>query len=202
MRQMMTKETREKLRKSSTDGLEELREKINNIIKLRKNNEQLNTLLNFDLFVTMAICDTFVLIKQYTVTDQRWEEIRIAGQIYTKMNEGIKKIIGFGKGRSNSYWIKVMGYYIDNSPELKSEYVTIKDKLIKYANNNDIQEYIKSIRDYDVHGDENLDSFNLLNKLNAINIDKSFKLLVDWGTLLKDIASFTSCCIQNEIIKK
>lgn len=29
MRQMMTKETREKLRKSSTDGLEELREKIN-----------------------------------------------------------------------------------------------------------------------------------------------------------------------------
>lgn len=127
--------------------------------------------------------------------DQRWDEISIAGQIYIKMNEGLKKLIGFNeKGNNNSYWIKIMGKYVQNDSELFVEYTKIKDDLIVYASNKKIQDYIQSIRSISVHGDENLDSFTQFKILNEVDIDFTFNLLLTWGNLLKRTSLFIDNC--------
>lgn len=200
---MMTAETRAGLHKDSVECIEIYRKKINKIVELWNNvPNSLDNLLNIDLFISMKLCDLFVLIKQYTQADQRWEEICIAGQIYTKMNESLKKLIGFKEeGNNNSYWVKVMGEYVQNAPKLYAEYINIKKELIEYAQDKTIQNYIKSIRNTDVHCDENLDSFTLFKTLNEIDVDYTFRLFLEWAKLLKRTSFFVSDCCQKEIEK-
>lgn len=203
MKMMMTAETRAGLHKDSVECIEIYRKKINKIVELWNNvPNSLDNLLNIELFISMKLCDLFVLIKQYTQADQRWEEICIAGQIYTKMNESLKKLVGFKEeGNNNSYWVKVMGEYVQNDPKLYAEYINIKKELIEYAQDKTIQNYIKSIRNTDVHGDENLDSFTLFKILKEIDIDYTFRLFIEWGKLLRRTSFFVSDCCQKEIEK-
>lgn len=202
MVKMMTEETRSNLHATSIENLEAIRCKINDIIKLYNINKRPIELLKFDMFVSMIISDSFVLVKQYTVADQRWEEIFIAEQIYVKMNESLKKLIGFHKdGDRKSYWIKIMGSYVQNHKELLKEYDTNKNELIQYAQNEELQGYIKSYRNYAVHGDEDLDSFKLFKELNEINIDYTFKLFTQWAEFLKSISAFISSCYKKEFEK-
>ncbi|MDD3038129.1 hypothetical protein [Bacteroides sp.] len=202
MVKMMTETTRLNLHAKSIENIEAIRCKINEIIKLYNTGKYPIKLLQFDMFVSMTMSDSFVLVKQYTAADQRWEEIFIAEQIYIKMNESLKKLIGFHKdGDRKSYWIKIMGSYVQNHKELLEEYDTIKKKLIQYAQNEELQCYIKSYRNYAIHGDEDLDSLKLFKEINEINIDYTFKLFTQWAEFLKSISAFISSCYKNEVEK-
>jgi hypothetical protein len=118
------------------------------------------------------------------------------------MNESIKKLIGFREdGDSKSYWIKIMGSYVQDHQEFLEEYNTLKNELIRYAQNEALQGYIKSYRNYAVHGDEDLDSFKLFKELNEINIDHTFKLFMQWAEFLKNLSAFITLCYKNEFEK-
>ena len=202
MAKMMTETTRLNLHAKSIENIEAIRCKINEIIKLYNTGKYPIKLLQFDMFVSMTMSDSFVLVKQYTAADQRWEEIFIAEQIYIKMNESLKKLIGFHKdGDRKSYWIKIMGSYVQNHKELLEEYDTIKKELIQYAKNEELQCYIKSYRNYAIHGNEDLDSLKLFKEINEINIDYTFKLFTQWAEFLKSISAFISSCYKNEVEK-
>lgn len=200
MEKMMTPETKKILLESSIIALERYRENINQLIRLPQKNGIPIDLIQFSLYFYMVGSDFSVLQKQYCLADQRWEEIVIVQQIYVKINESLKKIIGFDEnGSNNSYWIKTMGTYVENNTIFESQYIELKQKLIEYAQNEEVQKIIKFNRDIAVHGDCKLDALNQFKILNSLNADSTFKFLIEWNLFLQEITQFLAQCYEEEL---
>ena len=201
MAKMMTPGTKI-LFESSATAIEGYRENINQLIKIPKETGFSTDLIQFSLYFYMIGSDFNVLLKQYCIGNQRWEGIVIAQQIYVKINESLKKIIGFAEnGSNNSYWIKIMGEYVENNPILKPQYLEIKQKLIEYAQNKEVQKMMKFNRDIGVHGDDKLDALNQFRILKSLDMDITFKFLIEWNVFMEEIIKFLSQCYIEELKK-
>lgn len=198
---MMTEETRQWLLSSSIQAIEETRIRINLLVEHPELFNISKELSQFDLFISMLVCDFYVAIKLYCQANQRWEQIFIVKQIYTMMNESTKKIIGYPSTNSKSstsgklnYWEKaVKPYACQNEAELLEEYELITEELREYSKE-DFQREIQKIRGYAVHYEESLDSLALFNELNSLNVEETFQLLIKWANPIERMSQFLNKC--------
>lgn len=110
MKEMIKQSTKERIFLKSTLAINCYNDSINDYLKWNEEDNASNEFIKFGLYISMLGSDFAVLIKQYMVANQCWEEILIAQQLYIKINESVKKIIGFEtNGSTKSYWIKIVG---------------------------------------------------------------------------------------------
>lgn len=192
---MMTEETRQWLLSSSIQAIEETRIQINLLVEHPTLFNISKELSQFDLFISMLVCDFNVATKLYCQANQRWEQIFLVKQIYTMMNESTKKIIGYPSTNSKpNYWEKaVKPFAYQNEAELLEEYELITKELREYSKE-DFQREIQKVRGYAVHYEESLDSLALFNELNSVNLEETFKFLIEWAKLIERMSQFLNKC--------
>ena len=153
---------------------------------------------NFHLYLLCVLCNACSLIKNYCFADHRWEEIYITGNIYILINESIKKIIGyppkdgsqksFRCGSKKGYFCDII--YNELNDIQKTEFEEIRESLINYANNKDIQRMKNSERNVSIHFDDNLNAFNLFSSQIHRNAQLAFNNLIVLFSLIHKLHSF------------
>ena len=128
-----------------------------------KGNPELTDLANMTGYLLWNYTKSLITLKHFQNAILRCEQDFAIGELCVVINVCTKKIIGFrtkdGKIRKDSFWIDKVGRYITRHPELIKEYSLLKERWISYADTDDTQGEIKTIRDIATHGDNEL--FNL-----------------------------------------
>lgn len=182
-----------KMFRAAEGGLEDFR----SVMNYYNRKTSLSTIENCHLYILCILCNACSLIKNYCLCDQRWEEVYITGNIYTLINESIKKIIGFKRKngtRPLSLCDKLSLVILASS---KEEFNSLRDELINYADNEVIQKIIQNERTMSVHFDENLDAINLFRFQSGRNAQQAFNHFILWFSLLHKFHAFISKNLDN-----
>lgn len=189
------------------DNLGILQDMFNNVLILynahAKGNQELNELANMTGYLLWNYTKSLITLKHFQNATLRCEQDFAIGELCVVINECTKKIIGFktkdGKVRKESLWIDKMGSYISTHPELATEYSSLKERWISYADVDNTQGAIKDLRDITTHGDNEL--YKLI-KLHNTSISDVIKYLDKWGKIMWPTANLVFTCFENECKRK
>lgn len=169
--------------KQFSEGLELLKEEyITN-----KNNPNLvcSSLVmvidDLDMFATMTFIDCLIASKLFILAKEDYEKKFLRGKLQVILNEGFKKLYGFGNGKANSKWKKMESIQRVLPPFLQTEYIRITNGLEAISNSfnwwkeeRNIETHIDAFALYDsrcVEIDESrvmMDSLRLIDALNEV----------------------------------
>ena len=62
---------------------------------------------DLDMFATMTFIDCLIASKLFILAKEDYEKKFLRGKLQVILNEGFKKLYGFGKGKANSKWKKI-----------------------------------------------------------------------------------------------
>lgn len=60
-----------------------------------------------DMFATMTFIDCLIASKLFILAKEDYEKKFLRGKLQVILNEGFKKLYGFGKGKASSKWKKI-----------------------------------------------------------------------------------------------
>lgn len=169
--------------KQFSEGLELLKEEYT----ANKNNSRLAysdlvmLIDDLDMFATMTFIDCLIASKLFILAKEGYEKKFLRGKLQVILNEGFKKLYGFGNGKANSKWKKVESIQEVLPPLLRAEYIRIAKELENisvsfnwWKEERSIETHIDAFALYDsrcVEIDESqvmMDSLRLIDVLNEV----------------------------------
>ncbi|GAB7087287.1 hypothetical protein [Marinifilum fragile] len=216
---LMSPETKLRLLTSTEEKLNDITSDIDNIRKLIKKAEAIDTflkkeninasfnnlldLLEFRLFIGILTLDLTSAVRIYLNAKFQYEGVFSARQIVVIINEGYKKIYNFVtlsdngvaklKNRNNSFWVKEIGGIIDNDlPHLNVHYNDISQKLDEYFNVNFSS--LKELRDLSIHYGETAKDkspVKVYDMIVKMDIEETFLKMIPFMEILNEMFLFT-----------
>lgn len=169
--------------KQFSEGLELLKEEYT----ANKNNSSLAysdlvmLIDDLDMFATMTFTDCLIASKLFILAKEGYEKKFLRGKLQVILNEGFKKLYGFGNGKANSKWKKVESIQEVLPPLLRAEYIRIAKELENisvsfnwWKEERNIETHIDAFALYDsrcIEIDESqvmMDSLRLIDVLNEV----------------------------------
>lgn len=169
--------------KQFSEGLELLKEEYT----ANKNNSSLAysdlvmLIDDLDMFATMTFIDCLIASKLFILAKEGYEKKFLRGKLQVILNEGFKKLYGFGNGKANSKWKKVESIQEVLPPLLRAEYIRIAKELENisvsfnwWKEERNIETHIDAFALYDsrcIEIDESqvmMDSLRLIDVLNEV----------------------------------
>lgn len=136
---------------------------------------------DLDMFATMTFIDCLIASKLFILAKEDYEKKFLRGKLQVILNEGFKKLYGFGKGKANSKWKKIESIQGTLPPFLRAEYTRITNELENvsasfnwWKEERSIETHIDAFALYDsrcVEIDESqvmMDSLRLIDVLNEV----------------------------------
>ncbi len=153
----------------------------------------LENLLNFRIIIGIIFLDLSVATLIHLKARFRYEEIYSLRQIIVIINEGYKNLYHFVNNnknqvkRKNSFWIKDIGYIIENElSEFQPEYTKITIELESFLENLDT---VKDVRDLSIHYDKN--SIKVYEMMKALNQETVFHSLIKFLNIINKMFDFS-----------
>lgn len=91
----------------------------------------LETIYSVSLFVVITMIDILVLCKYFMVADKDYERRLMRGKLSVILNEGFKKLYGFGQTHNDSEWGRLsplMKYYSEGIKQQYQEVTSLLDE--------------------------------------------------------------------------
>ena len=136
---------------------------------------------DLDMFATMTFIDCLIASKLFILAEEDYEKKFLRGKLQVVLNEGFKKLYGFGKGKANSKWKKIEAIQSMLPPFLQTEYIRITNGLEAISNSfnwwkeeRNVETHIDAFALYDsrcIEIDESqvmMDSLRLIDVLNEV----------------------------------
>lgn len=136
---------------------------------------------DLDMFATMTFIDCLIASKLFILAKEDYEKKFLRGKLQVILNEGFKKLYGFGKGKANSKWKKMESIQGTLPPFLRAEYTRITNELENisasfnwWKEERSIETHIDAFALYDsrcVEIDESrimIDSLRIIDTLNEV----------------------------------
>jgi len=141
---------------------------------------------DLDMFATMTYIDCLIASKLFILAKEDYEKKFLRGKFQVILNEGFKKLYGFGKGKANSKWKKIESIQGTLPPFLQAEYTRITNELETISTSFN---WWKEERNIETH----IDAFSLYAS-RCVEIDES-QVMVDSLRLidvLNEVQSYTT----------
>jgi hypothetical protein len=166
--------------RAAEGGLDDFRKVMNSY----NHSDILSSMENCHLYILCMLCNACSIIKNYSMCDQRWEEIFITGNIYVLINESIKKIIGF-KSKKGVHKQSLMDLIsLEIKEPYKESFESIRKEFLDYADDDELQSVIHHERNTSVHFDEDFNALNLFRFLTQRNAQAAFNQFIKWFSLM------------------
>lgn len=155
---ILTEEERDEYCRISDECIDEFSASIDGMCQLAKSapasdnsdhKKITDTITNIGIFTGYSFCDCIVLTKLFIRATNPYEKSFIRGKLKVQLNEGFKKLYGFGKkGYKDSYCAR-LGEIIPMFPGFKPEFEELLSDLEQVSRNS----WWKDERDAEVHID-------------------------------------------------
>lgn len=151
-------------------------------------------------FVVITFVDCLVISKYFLLADKDYDKRFMRGKMRVILNEGFKKLYGFGKKtKEEPEWGKLAGIIEHLSPSYQFEYKKLSYLLDKHSKSSswwkeerNIETHLETEKLYEsrcediVEGEVMMDAIKLLNTLYAIQLFTSKLHALFFNTLLKN----------------
>ncbi|MBR5148067.1 MAG: hypothetical protein IKV15_02575 [Bacteroidaceae bacterium] len=111
-------------------------------------NQFMNNLIDISIFTSYSFCDILVLTKSFILSTNSYEMSFFRGKLKVQLNESFKRIYGFAEKTIPASYFGKLGYFVEMSPNLKSEYDSISHQLDAISKQHT---WWKEQRDAEVH---------------------------------------------------